>query len=104
MEIDNIKQYKKLTQNGIPRKYKVDDTVLYRDKLFTLILTNSTAELEPPTKRSKYWMEVSLPDRLLVSTTKPVGIKFLGDRWYNPTTTLIYTYVKNDDYYIWLSN
>ena len=101
MEIDKIKQYKKLDHRGVPYKYYVNDVVLYRDRLFTLVLL---APLKtPPTKKSIYWKELLLPNRTISSTSKPVGIKFLGDNWFNPITNLTYTYTKNNGQYLWLS-
>ncbi len=101
MEINKIKQYKKLDHRGVSVNYYVNDVVLYRDRLFVLVLL---APLKtPPTKKSIYWKEIFLPNRITTSISKPVGIKLLGDSWFNPITNLTYTYTKNNGQYIWLS-
>lgn len=101
MEIDKIKQYKKLDHRGVPINYYVNDIVLYRDRLFMLVLL---APLKtPPTKKSIYWKEIFLPNRITTSISKPVGIKLLGDIWFNPITYQSYRYTKNNGQYIWLS-
>jgi hypothetical protein len=55
MEIDKIKQYKKIDHRGVPYKYYVNDLVLYRDRLFMLVLL---APLKTPlTRQLLEWME-----------------------------------------------
>lgn len=100
MEIDKIQPYKKLDYRGVPYTYHVGDVVLYKDKLFTLVLL--APDETPPTKKSIYWKETPLPNRTLVSITEPVGLKLLGDNWFNPDNMLIYTYIKNGDQYLWV--
>lgn len=105
MELKNITLYKRLTPSGTIRKYRIGDIVVYRDRLFILkFLHPSRDEWRPPSTTSIAWNELQIPDRLLTSEVRPMGLKFVGDRWYNPTTSLTYTYTRSGNAYVWLVN
>jgi len=103
MEINNIKK----TTGVRTTPWIRGDFVLYKDRIFEL--KGIPSYFANPSKRDKFWVEHALPIRTLTDTSAPKGIKFLGDRWYNPTTGVIYVYTKNQsetgEYnYIWLAS
>jgi hypothetical protein len=114
----DIQIYKKLTTEGTLKTYNLGDKVLYKDRVFVLTSTfmdlihsdtnvyyANIFENGIPSQTSKYWTELSIPPRLSFSKTEPVGIKLIGDRWFNPITELMYVYTKiNNTQYIWLSD
>ena len=99
--ISEISYYKTHNINGTVKQYNIKDIVYYRDRLFVAI-TNTT---NSPSLFSKEWKEITeVISRYDISRSIPQGLKRPGDKWFNPITSLVYTYTKNMNQYVWLSD
>lgn len=99
--ISEISYYKTHNINGTVKQYNIKDIVYYRDRLFVAI-TNTT---NSPSVFSKEWKEITdVISRYDISRSIPQGLKRPGDKWFNPITSLVYTYTKNMNQYVWLSD
>ena len=100
-DISKILYYKAYNIDGTLKKYNSKDIICYRDKLFIAIQNTTNS----PSVFSKEWKEVTdVISRYDISNSIPQGLKRPGDKWFNPTTSLIYIYTKNMNQYVWLSD
>lgn len=99
--ISEILYYKTHNINGIVKQYNIKDIVSYRDRLFVAIKNTTNS----PSVFSKEWKEITdVISRYDISNSIPQGLKRPGDKWFNPITSLVYTYTKNMNQYVWLSD
>ena len=100
-DISKILYYKTYNIDGTVKQYNIKDIVSYRDRIFVAI-SNTT---KSPSVFSKEWKEVTdVISRYDISNSIPQGLKRPGDEWFNPVTSLVYTYTKNMNQYVWLSD
>ena len=102
LDFSKISLFKKYETNGNIKRYPIDTLIVYDARLF--FATRDTTGKSIPSQSSTIWKEVTYPFRIVTSETEPSGIKILGDRWFNPMTNIEYTYTKNNNDYVWLSN
>lgn len=103
-DVSVIRYFQTHNTNGTPRSYKTNDVVYYRNRFFVAV-KNTTRE---PFSISTEWKEIfDVPVRYDISETEPKGLKRPGDRWESTITSLVYTYIKNDNLYnqyVWVSD
>ncbi len=100
-DVSIVRHFYPYNTNGTQRFYKNNDIVYYRNKFF-IATKNTTRE---PFSISLEWKEIfDVPARYDISSTEPQGLKRPGDRWENPKTLRIYTYIKTEKQYLWVSD
>jgi len=108
MSRDTLSLYKKYATNGAPSIFSRNQFVLHQDKIYKFIYpVTDRNQLNwnevPEPIRSEYWKEEILPTILFKGESAPEGLKIIGDRWQNPKTNKIYTWIKSGSRYIWSS-
>ena len=103
-DVSMIRYFQTHNINGTPRSYKTNDIVYYRNRFFVAV-KNTTRE---PFSISAEWKEIfDVTNRYDISETEPKGLKRPGDQWESTITSLVYTYIKNDNLYnqyVWVSD
>lgn len=103
-DVSMVRYFQTHNINGTPRYYKTNDVVYYRNRFFVAV-KNTTRE---PFSISTEWKEIfDVPARYDISETEPKGLKKPGDQWESTITSLVYTYIKNDNLYnqyVWVSD
>lgn len=103
-DVSMVRYFQTHNINGTPRSYKTNDVVYYRNRFFVAV-KNTTRE---PFSISAEWKEIfDVPARYDISETEPKGLKKPGDQWESTITSLVYTYIKNDNLYnqyVWVSD
>lgn len=103
-DVSMVRYFQTHNTNGTPRSYKTNDVVYYRNRFFVAV-KNTTRE---PFSISAEWKEIfDVPARYDISETEPKGLKKPGDQWESTITSLVYTYIKNDNLYnqyVWVSD
>jgi len=108
MSRDTVSLYKRYTPDGAPRTFLRNQYVMYQDKIFKFIYPVSDRyqfnwnEVPEPIG-SEYWKEEILPPAFFKGESAPEGLKIIGDRWQNPKTNKIYTWIKSGSRYFWSS-
>ena len=103
LDLTKISYFKRYETDGFVKMYSKDSIVIYQDKLFYAV--TSTNGEDVPSMQSTTWKEfLDYTFKFTIRESEPDGVKVLGDRWYNPITTMIYTYTKNNEQYVWLSH
>lgn len=103
IDFSKVKYFKKIDHDGNIIKYSKDEIVAYRDKLYYAM--NIVSSTQEPFENSKIWKELrNVPNRKIVSTTKPTGYLRSGDQWYNPTTNKSYRFQNIKNYHYWISD
>ena len=101
-DVSIIRHFQTHNINGTPRSYITNDIVYYRNRFF-IAIKNTTRE---PFSISTEWKEIfDVPSRYDISETEPRGLKKPGDQWESTITSIVYTYIKNDNpynQYVWV--
>jgi hypothetical protein len=103
-DVSRVRHFQTHNINGTPKSYKTNDVVYYRNRFFVAV-KNTTRE---PFSISTEWKEIfDVPARYDISETEPKGLKKPGDQWESTITSLVYTYIKNNNLYnqyVWVSD
>ena len=99
---DNINfkgKFKKYDPNGNLMKYSIGDTVEFNGNLYTA--TKPIIAL-PPTTVNAGWELLSSTSSFSISDDPPTNSTSEGDRWYNSSTGILYTRIRDDSGYYWI--
>ena len=100
IDLNTLMIFKTYDITGTVKPYQAKSLVMYQDRTF--IATSFAKGIDIPSTHSRVWREVFLPSKFTNSKTTPEGIKRAGDRWFNPITTFVYVYTKQENGYVWL--
>jgi hypothetical protein len=103
MRTDNLNfrgKYKQYDPDGNSYVYKIGDSVEYKGKLFAAVQVNT--DKIPDTKEgSTFWKSLGGVEGFYISETPPTNAK-IGDRWWRPSTSILYTYVLENTNRFWV--
>lgn len=105
-----MKQADKLNFRGKYRQYDVDgkqylyfngDVVEYKSQIYVCIISNT--DKVPGTKEGDpYWQETGGDLGFYIQETPVPKTAEIGDRWYVPSTAIMYTYVQENNNKFWV--
>jgi hypothetical protein len=99
---DNINfkgKYRKYDPHGKELKYIIGDTVEFNGIYYTA--TKSITGIAPNVKNSG-WELLSNNSNFYIEDAPPTGISYKGDRWFNSSTGVLYTRIKDDNGMHWV--
>lgn len=99
---DNINfrgKYRHFDPNGSEAKYIIGDTVEFNGLFYTA--TETISGVAPNVKNSG-WKHLSSNSNFFIEESPPAGITYKGDRWFKPSTGILYTRVKDDNGMHWV--
>jgi hypothetical protein len=99
---DNINfkgKYKKYDPNGKIIKYVIGDTVEYDGEFYTA--TQTIVSIPPPVVDSG-WKKLATDSNFYIDENPPSQLTYRGDRWFNPSTGILYTRIKDDNGMHWV--
>lgn len=105
-----MKQADKLNFRGKYRQYDVDgkqylyfngDVVDHKSQIYVCVLANT--DKIPGTKEGDpYWKETGGDLGFYIQETPVPKTAEIGDRWYVPSTAIMYTYVQENNNKFWV--
>jgi len=102
IDVSEILYFKRYDINGDYTKYNQNTAILYNDTLYYSNTTTTGQNL--PHDKSSVWKRLeNVPNLYNESTTEPYGSKRSGDKWFNPSTNITYSYTKINNVYQWIS-
>lgn len=92
-------KFKKYDPNGRLMKYSIGDTVEFDGDLYTA--TEIIIDVSPVVGDSG-WKMLSSPSSFFVMDIPPSSITYNGDRWYVPSTGILYTRIRDENGKHWI--
>jgi hypothetical protein len=93
-------KYRQYDVDGKPYLYFIGDTVEHNAQIYVAVRPTSTKV--PGTQEGKtYWKETGGNFGFFIQETPPSNAD-IGDRWYVPSTAILYTYVKEESHKFWV--
>lgn len=93
-------KYKQYDPDGNAYLYRIGDSIEYKGELFTAIKPNSF-KIPGTIEGSNYWKSVGSSDGVFISESIPANPD-IGDRWYVPSTGIVYTYIQEESNKFWV--
>jgi hypothetical protein len=100
---DNINfrgKYKQYDPDGKPYLYRIGDSVEFKGQLFTAIKPNSI-KLPGTIEGQNYWKSLGDSDGFYILESVPANSN-IGDRWYVPSTGILYTRIQEESNKFWV--
>lgn len=93
-------KYKQYDADGKPYLYLIGDTVEYRGKNYAAVKPSSSKT--PGTQEGNvYWKEIGGDYSFFIQETPPPNAN-IGDRWYVPSTSILYTRILENSNKFWV--
>jgi hypothetical protein len=86
--------------DGIPYLYKIGDSVEHNGKLYVAVIPTSS-KIPNTQEGNSCWKEVGGNFGFFIQETPP-GKAEIGDRWYVPSTAILYTYTREQSNKFWI--
>lgn len=103
MKTDNLNfrgKYKQYDPDGNSYVYKIGDSVDYDGKLYVTLKAHVN-KVPGTIEGSAYWASIGGEEGFYISETTPANAK-VGDRWYVPSTGILYTYIRENSNRFWV--
>jgi hypothetical protein len=93
-------RFRQYDVDGNPYLYKIGDSVDFNGKKYVAVIPTSSKI--PATQEGKpYWKELGGANGFFIQETLPTNAN-IGDRWYVPSTAILYTYVQEQSHKFWV--
>jgi len=93
-------KFRQYDVDGKPYLYKIGDSVDFNGKKYVSVIPTSSKI--PGTQEGKpYWKELGGLNGFFIQETLPTNPN-IGDRWYVPSTAILYTYVQEESHNFWV--
>jgi len=93
-------KFRQYDVDGKPYLYKIGDSVEHNGEKYVAVKATS-AKIPGTIDGNSAWKSLGGDDVFYISETKPVNIN-IGDRWYVPSTAILYTYVQEGNNKFWV--
>jgi hypothetical protein len=94
-------KYRQYDVDGKPYLYFIGDTVEHNSKIYVAV--KPTATKVPGTQEGKsFWKETGGNFGFFIQEAPAPKNADIGDRWYVPSTAILYTYVKEESHRFWV--
>jgi hypothetical protein len=95
-------KYKQYDPDGKAYLYRIGDSVEYKGELFTAVKSNSF-KIPGTLQGNAYWRSLGSSDGFYISEYEEIPANpDIGDRWYVPSTGIMYTYIQEESNKFWV--
>ncbi len=92
-------KYRQYDADGKPYLYRIGDVVEHKGNKYVAI--KSTAASVPSTITTDTWKPLAGSGSFVISLTPPTSA-VEGDRWYRPDISVLFTYIRQENNFIWV--
>jgi hypothetical protein len=93
-------KFRQYDADGNPYLYKIGDTVELNGKKFVAVKP-TTSKIPGTQEGESHWKSIGGDSTFYISETPPPNPN-VGDRWYVPSTAILYTFVKEESSQFWV--
>jgi hypothetical protein len=94
-------KYRQYDVDGKPYLYRIGDSVELNGKIFVAVIPTSS-KIPNTQEGSNYWKEVGGNYNFFIKEPPAPANSEIGDRWYVPSSAIMYTYVKEESNKFWV--
>ena len=103
---DNINfrgRYKQYDVDGREFLYRIGDSVEYMGELFTTIKPTSSTKIPGTLQGNNYWRSLGSSEGFFISEYEETPANpDIGNRWYVPSSGILYTYIQEESNKFWV--
>jgi hypothetical protein len=92
--------FRQYDADGNPYLYKIGDVVELKGKKF-VALKPTTSKIPGTQEGETHWRSIGGDTAFYISETTPPNAN-IGDRWFVPSTEILYTFVKEETAQFWV--
>lgn len=93
-------KFRQYDVDGRPYLYKIGDSVEQNGKLYVAVIPTSV-KIPNTQEGTPYWKEIGGNYGFFIQEKPPANAE-IGDRWYVPSTAILYTFVREESNKFWV--
>lgn len=93
-------RFRQYDVDGNPYLYKIGDSVEYNGKKYVAVIP-TTLKIPGTQEGNPYWKSIGGDNVFYMSENAPITVN-VGDRWYVPSTSILYTYIQEETNRFWV--
>jgi len=104
MNTDNLNfrgKFKQYDADGNVYIYNIGDVVEYKGQKYAAVRATSGTTVPGNKTNENTWKAIAAGSGFYIQDDPPVT-QIAGDRWYRPTTSIMYTLINQDNNFIWV--